>query len=160
MMITGILGLLGSLNGWILIQGQVPYSAAKENLFPKYFLKTNKNGVPSGVIIGSVLMSILFVFSYQSSLVHYLKLLIDVAVLAMLLPYFYSVVAYIYLSIAKKDQLTTKEKFAFSIIGLIAFVYSFLSIIGAGKEIIFICFLMFLASVPFYGMVQRNNVKN
>jgi len=154
MMITGIIGLLGSLNGWILIQGQVPYSAAKEGLFPAYFLKTNKNNVPTGVVVGSILMSLLFVFSYQSSLVQYLKLLIDVAVLAMLLPYFYSTIAYIYLNVFKKDQLSTYEKWTFPIVGAIALLYSFVSIIGAGKEIIFICFLMFLISVPFYGFIK------
>ncbi len=157
MIITGIIGLVGSLNGWILIQGQVPYSAAKEGLFPKIFLKTNKNGVPTGVIIGSILMSALFILSYQKTFVQHLKLLIDVSVLAMLLPYFYSVVAYIYLAITKKDTLSTFEQFAFAIIGFIALLYSFISIVGTGKEMIFICFIMFLISVPFYGFIKWNN---
>jgi len=106
MIITGIIGLAGSLNGWILIQGQVPYAAAKEGLFPKIFLKTNENGVPRGVVIGSILMSVMFILTYQKSLVENLRLFIDIAVFAMLLPYFYSVIAYGYMAVMKKSELS------------------------------------------------------
>ena len=155
MIITGIIGLAGSLNGWILIQGQVPYAAAKEGLFPAVFLKTNKNGVPRGVVIGSVLMSIMFVLTHQESLVENLRLLIEVAVLAMLLPYFYSVVAYGYLAMMKKNELSRKEKFFMPIIGFVAFLYSFILIVGTGKELVFLCFLIFLISVPFYCFIKK-----
>ncbi len=155
MIITGIIGLAGSLNGWILIQGQVPYAAAKEGLFPAVFLKTNENGVPRGVVIGSILMSIMFILTYQKSLVENLRLFIDIAVLAMLLPYFYSVIAYGYLAILKKKELSSTEKFFMPIIGLIAFLYSFISIVGAGKELVYLCFLIFLISVPFYCFIKQ-----
>ena len=155
MIITGIIGLAGSLNGWILIQGQVPYAAAKEGLFPTVFLKTNKNGVRRGVVIGSVLMSIMFILTYQKSLVENLRLFIDIAVLAMLLPYFYSVIAYGYLAVLKKKELSSTEKFFMPIIGLIAFLYSFISIVGAGKELIYLCLLIFLISVPFYCFIKQ-----
>jgi APA family basic amino acid/polyamine antiporter len=155
MIITGIIGLAGSLNGWILIQGQVPYAAAKEGLFPKIFLKTNKNRVPSGVVIGSVLMSIMFILTYQKSLVENLRLFIDIAVLAMLLPYFYSVIAYGYLAVMKKEELSKTEKIFMPIIGLVAFLYSFILIVGSGKELISLCFLIFLISVPFYCFIKK-----
>ena len=155
MIITGIIGLVGSLNGWILIQGQVPYAAAKEGLFPAIFLKKNKNGVPQGVVIGSILMSIMFILTYQESLVENLRLLIDISVLAMLLPYFYSVIAYGYLAVTKRNELSSTEKFFMPIIGLIALLYSFISIIGAGKELIYLCFLIFLVSVPFYCFIKK-----
>ena len=155
MIITGIIGIAGSLNGWILIQGQVPYAAAKEGLFPKYFAKTNKNGIPSGVVIGSILIVIVFLLTYQSSLVEYIKLLIDMSVLAMLLPYFYSAIAFCYLGFRKKSQLSVIEKATLFLVGLIAVLYTFCAIFGAGKELIYLCFMMFLLSVPFYCMVKK-----
>lgn len=155
MIITGIIGLVGSLNGWILIQGQVPYAAAKEGLFPSMFLKKNENGVPRGVLIGSILMSIMFILNHQASLVQNLRLFIDISVLAMLLPYFYSVIAYGYLAVTKKNELSNKEKFFMPIIGLIAFLYSFIAIVGAEKELVYLCFLIFLASVPFYCFIKK-----
>lgn len=156
MLITGIIGLIGSLNGWILIQGQVPYSAAKEKLFPQYFLKKNKNDVPVGVVFGSILMTIVFMLCFEKTLTAHLQTLIEVSVLSMLLPYFYSVVAYSYIAFKKRNELSDIEKFCVPLISIVAFIYSFLAICGAGKEIIFICFVAFLLSVPFYLGVKHS----
>lgn len=155
MIITGIIGIAGSLNGWILIQGQVSYSAAQEGLFPKYFLKTNKNNVPSGVVVGSILMTIVFLLSYQPACVKQINNLINVSVFAMLLPYFYSVVAYMYLLIRKNAEIALKEKIYLYIVSFVAFIYTFISIVGGGYELVFIGFTMFLISVPFYCFVKK-----
>lgn len=157
MIVTGIIALVGSLNGWILIQGQVSHAAAKEGLFPSLFLKTNKHGASMGILIGSILMTSLFVLSYQDGLKNTLNLLIDLSVLAMLLPYFYSTVAYLYLAATKKRELSSKEKLFIPIIGGIAFIYTFLSIVGAGQELIYLSFLIFLISVPFYCIIKKRD---
>jgi APA family basic amino acid/polyamine antiporter len=155
MIITGVAGIYGSLNGWMLIQGQVPYAAAKEGLFPKYFLKTNKHGAPSGILIGSVLMVAVFLLTYQPSLVEHVKILIEVSVLAMLLPYFYSAVAFCYLAICKKKKLSTLEKILLVVVGFISVLYAFLAIFGSGTQMVFLSTIMFLISVPFYCLVKR-----
>ena len=155
MIVTGIIGIYGSLNGWILIQGQVPYAAAKEGLFPRYFAQTNKNGAPVGVWVGSVLMAIVFLATYQPSLVNLTELLIDVSVLAMLLPYFYSAIAFCYLAVTKKETLTTSEKILLPIVGFISIIYTFAAIFGSGEKLIFISTIMFLVSVPFYCFCKK-----
>ncbi|MGX8716460.1 MAG: amino acid permease [bacterium] len=155
MIITGVLGIVGSLNGWILLQGQVPCAAAQENLFPKYFGKKNKYGAPSGVVIGSLLMTLLFVLSYQPSLIAHINLLINVAVLAMLLPYFYSAIAFCYLFVSKKHELSRIEKIFLPMAGGISIIYTFAAIFGSGTELMSVCFLMFLLSVPFYCLMKK-----
>lgn len=157
MAITGIIGIYGSLNGWIFIQGEVPASAAKEGLFPKYFMKTNKFGAPNGVLIGSVLMVAVFLLTYQPSFVEHVKLLIEVSVLAMLLPYFYSAVAFCYLALLKKRELTKNEKVLLVIIGFISILYTFAAIFGSGEKMVFISTIMFLISVPFYCLIKEGN---
>lgn len=155
MIITGVAGIYGSLNGWMLIQGQVPYAAAKEGLFPKYFLKTNKHGAPSGIFIGSLLMIAVFLLTYQPSLVEHVKILIDVSVLAMLLPYFYSAVAFCYLAFCRKKELSSIEKFFLVIVGFVSILYAFCAIFGSGMEMVFLSTIMFLISVPFYCLVKK-----
>jgi APA family basic amino acid/polyamine antiporter len=157
MIVTGIIGIVGSLNGWIFIQGQVPQSAAQEGLFPKYFLKTNKYGAPSGIIVGSILMTALFLLTYQSSLVQYVDLLINVSVLAMLLPYFYSVVAFCYMTVLKKKSLSKFEKIALPTVGFIAISYTIAAILGPGEKLISMAFIMFLVSVPFYCLMKKSH---
>ena len=150
MIVTGVIGIIGSLNGWILIQGQVPFAAANEGIFPTYFGKTNKHGAPVGVVWGSVIMAAAFALSYQPSLLQSVELMIDVAVLATVIPYFYCVIGYAYLAICKKDTLSPKEKFFIPVIFTVALAYTILAILGMGEKIVFLSFLMLLAVTPIY----------
>jgi APA family basic amino acid/polyamine antiporter len=150
MIVTGIIGLVGSLNGWILIQGQVSHAAAGEGLFPKYFLKTNKHGAPIGVSVGSVMMTALFLLTYQPAVAQYVNLLINISVLAMLLPYFYSTVAFCYMLFLKKSALSRTETIMLSSAGFLAFFYVFAAIGGLGEQMISLAFIIFLLCVPLY----------
>lgn len=160
MMITGLIGLIGSLNGWILIHGQVPYSAAKDGLFPAIFLRKNSNGAPIGVLIGSILMSILFIASYSGSFAAQIETLIDLSVFAMVVPYFYCVVAVICIVIKKKASFSKKERVFLSTITSIAYLYSFFAIYGAGKNIISYGMLAFMLITIFYALStkQKNEI--
>ncbi|MDR0678087.1 MAG: amino acid permease, partial [Holosporaceae bacterium] len=155
MVITGILGIVGSLNGWILIQGQVPYSAAQEGLFPQYFLKTNKYNTPSGVFIGSLLMMALFLLTYQPAIAQYIHLLINISVMAMLLPYFYSTIAFCYMMFLKKNTLSEFEKISLPLVGCIAILYLLAAIIGLGEQLISLAFLILLITPLFYCFIKK-----
>ena len=51
---------VGAVNGWVLVQGEVPYEMAQRRLMPRWFGGTAKNGVPvRALIIASVLASVL-----------------------------------------------------------------------------------------------------
>jgi APA family basic amino acid/polyamine antiporter len=55
----------GALNGWILLQGQLPMAAAREKLFPSGFARVSPKGIPlMGLLIASVLASVLVSFNY------------------------------------------------------------------------------------------------
>ncbi len=155
MMVTGLVGLVGSLNGWILIHGQVPYSAAKNGLFPSLFLRKNSHGAPIGVLIGSILMSILFIASYSGSLSNQIETLIDLSVFAMVVPYFYCVVAVICIAFKKSSTFSKKENVFIGVITSVAFFYSFFAIYGAGKNIISYGMLAFLLITVFYAFSNK-----
>ena len=57
--IGAIVSTFGCLNGWILLQGQMPYAAARDGLFPAAFKRLNKYGVPGfGIVVSTVLLTI------------------------------------------------------------------------------------------------------
>lgn len=155
MIATGVIGIAGSLNGWILIQGQVPFAAAEEGIFPKYFAKSNKYGTPYDVVIGSVIMTAAFLFSYQPSLLKHVELMIDVAVFATVVPYFYCLIAFVYLAICKKKTLSDTEKFTIPVISTIALIYTVLAVLSMGQQIAFLWFILFLATSPFYCFIKK-----
>lgn len=139
---------MGALNGWILIQGQIPASAAKDSLFPKFFKRTNKNGSPIlGIICSSVLATILMLCNYSKTLVEAFSYMMKLSTLSVLLPYLFSI-ATLALVVKKRNQKTL------FLTGL-AFLFSLWIVIGCGAEIVFLGFLLLLLGIPAYVYLKK-----
>jgi len=140
----------GALNGWTLIQGQVPYAVAKDRLFPGVFGRLNKRGVPGiGMAISSGMTSLLLLMNYTKGLVEQFKFLLLLATLSILIPYLLSAGAYIILG-TKKNALHKASRVSVVVLGLLAFVYSLWEIAGSGEQTVYYGFLFLMAGVPFY----------
>lgn len=145
----------GALNGWILIQGQLPAAIAKDNLFPAIFGKENKKGMPAtGIVISSVLVSLLMVMNFSKSLAEQFKFLILMSTFSVLLPYLFSSAAYIIIRINKK---TTGKWIQAILLALLAFSFSLWAIAGAGPETVYWGFIFLIAGTPFYVWIILNN---
>jgi APA family basic amino acid/polyamine antiporter len=60
-----VISTFGCLNGWILLQGQVPRAAARDRLFPAAFARLSPNGTPVfGLVASSVLVTVLMAMNY------------------------------------------------------------------------------------------------
>ncbi len=58
--IGALASMLGGLNGWVLLQAQMPYSASSCGLFPRFFSKLSNNETPTyGLTISSALTSLI-----------------------------------------------------------------------------------------------------
>lgn len=56
-----IISVLGAWLGWTLLAGELPYVVAKNNLFPKWFAKENRNGAPiNSLLITNILVQLFF----------------------------------------------------------------------------------------------------
>ena len=149
----------GALNGWTMLLGQLPMAAAEDKLFPKIFKRKNANEVPlTGMIISTVLISILIFMSHSDKLVEQFEFFILLATLTCLIPYLFSTAGFLIIAIEKK--LTKESGFTSKlIIADLAFAYSFWAIIGAGSEVVFWGFLLIIAGIPFYVLIQWNKNK-
>ena len=146
--IGAIFSTLGALNGWILIQGQVPFAIATDNLFPKVFAKLNPKRVPSnGLIISCVFVSIMMMMNYTDGLVATYSFFILLSTFLVLVPYLFTVAAYGILLIQKR---TSKTSIIPSIVGLMAFLFSLWAIIGSGQESVLYGFIILVAGIPVY----------
>jgi APA family basic amino acid/polyamine antiporter len=140
----------GALNGWILIQGQVPYAISKDGLFPAIFSKKNKKGVPVvGVVLSSVLFSLLTLMNYTKGLVEQFKFLILLATMTVLLPYLFTSVAYVIISSERSKAVKTGKAAAW-ILAMLGFLFSLWAIGGSGQETVYYGFLLLLAGIPMY----------
>lgn len=140
----------GALNGWILVQGQVPFAIAKDKLFPGIFARLNKKGVPNwGMVISCTVISILMIMNYSKGLVEQFRFLLLLSTLSVLVPYLLSAGAYIILG-TKKNALHKASLASIVLLGLAAFIYSLWEISGAGEQTVYYGFLFLMAGVPFY----------
>ena len=149
----------GSLNGWTLLQGQVPYAISKDKLFPPIFSRTNKKGVPyMGIIISSIMVSLFMTMNYTKGLVAQFKFLLLLSLLSVLIPYLLSAAAYLVIRVRKTPQ---AGGWAGAIaLAILAFAYSLWAIAGAGQEAVYYGFLLLMAGIPFYVWAAfRKNAK-
>lgn len=80
----------GALNGYILIQGQLPFAIAKDKLFPSVFMQLNSKGIPVlGVVISSVFVSVFMCMNYTKGLVDQFKFLMLMTTSTILIPYIF-----------------------------------------------------------------------
>lgn len=144
-----VISTFGALNGWIMIQGQIPLAAAKDNLFPALFGKMSKNGMPvSGLVFSSILVSILMLMNYSKSLIKAFEFMILLSTLTTLVPYLFSAATHVLFS------LHSGRKWGW-IWGSLAFIFSMWAVIGSGEEIVFYGFLMLMAGIPFYVWIKK-----
>ena len=150
---------IGCLNGWILMTAQLPMAVAKDNMFPKIFTRENKKGAPIfGIVIGSLLTTAVLLLNVSEGLVEQFTFIVNLTVLACLVPYLFVSASYIIVIIEKRIHIHSFLKTF--VLGSLGFAYSLWAIFGSGSETVFYGFLLLLAGIPFYVLMQWNKQKN
>lgn len=145
-----VISTFGALNGWILIQGQMPMAAARDHLFPRIFAKENKNGTPAiGIVISSVLISVLMSMNFTRNLADTFTFMVLLTTLTVLVPYLFSIISFV--MIASRQRALSGFKL---LVAVLAFLYSMWAIIGAGEETVYWGFVLLMAGLPFYAYIQ------
>jgi APA family basic amino acid/polyamine antiporter len=150
----------GALNGWILLQGQIPMAAARDRLFPAFFGHATRSGTPwVGLIVSSVLVTGLMFMNYTKGLVDQFEFVILLATLTTLVPYAYSAAAQLMLFVSDRGRFVGVRFVKDSIIAMLAFGYSLWAIGGSGYEVVFKGFLLLLAGIPVYVFMKWQQSK-
>ncbi len=125
----------GALNGWILLQGELPSAMAKRGEFPRIFARESSHRSPSfGLCFGSALVTLLIVANYQKSMVKVFTFMILLSTTACLV--LYAVCSLALLRLQWKGQLqgARSGSVPLAIVGILATAYSLWAIVGAGAE--------------------------
>lgn len=145
------LACLGALNGWILLQGQIPHAVAKDGLFPAFFGHKNRRKAPAkALIISSVLMSLMVCLNYSDSLQEQFKKMILLATLANLIPYLFSAIAEM-VWLWRAQKLAWPNHLGLIFRSLLTFSLVAGAIIGTGWQTIGSGLILLGAGLPIYG---------
>lgn len=96
----------GTLNGWVLVQAEMPWAMAKGGVFPQWFAAENAHGSPvRSHLVSSGLLSLVTLLNYQKGMGELFAFVASVSLAAGLLAYLISALAA--LRLVRGDQLLT-----------------------------------------------------
>ncbi len=150
----------GALNGWILLQGQIPLATARDNLFPASFKRLSRKGTPVlGLVVSSVLVTLLIAVNYMKGLVELFTFVILLGTLTCLVPYIFTSMAEFMIFIKDRERFSGQKMFGASFIAVFAFLYSLWAIAGSGRDTVYWGFLLLMAGVPVYVWIKWRHDK-
>jgi APA family basic amino acid/polyamine antiporter len=145
--ILAAVSTFGAINGWMLVCAQVSLAAAGDGLFPRAFARVQGNGTPAfGIIVGSVLATVLVIASYSRSLVELFTFILLISTSAILLPYAASSAAW----------MRSGGGHGGRVVALLALLYSIYALLGAGAEALAWGAVLLLAGLPVYLWMRRS----
>ena len=137
----------GALNGWILVQAELPAAMARGGNFPPWFAATNKAGVPYRALVGSSgLMTVVMLLNYQSSAAEIFGFLLLISTACSLFMYLACMLAALTLRL---DTRFTSRRWLLWV-ALLGTVYAVWTIYGAGGEAVAWGLGLLLVSLPVY----------
>ncbi len=142
--LAAVISCLGTLNGFLIIVGRIPYGAAEDGLFPKFFTQTTRHGTPYwGVLISSLCSIPILLLSLHNTLMEQFNFVIEIAVTLILIVYSVCVLAY--LKLLFRDGRNTFPKIA---LGLGALLFTGWAIWAANFKMVCFSLVILLLGIP------------
>jgi len=146
----------GALNGWILLQGEVPYVMAKDGVFPKVFARTSRRNTPIfALVFGSALVTVLVFLNAGDTSVRVFTFMVLLATSACLVMYLVCCLALLRLQWLGRLGAARRGTAGLAAVGLLAGLYSLWAIAGAGREASLWGLVLFALGGPVYWLMRR-----
>ncbi|MFC3615130.1 amino acid permease [Lutimaribacter marinistellae] len=151
-----VVSTFGTLNGFTLLTGQVPYGAAMDRVFPRALGNLSNYGTPANaLILSNLLASVLIVMNFSKGLVGAFETIILLAVMSSLLPYALCALAELMILVRRnKSAAQPLGRLKIAILGMLGFVYSIWALYGSGSETVFLGFLLIIAGIPIHVWIK------
>ncbi len=152
--VMAIIACLGSLNGWILMHGQVAHSAASDRLLPEIFKQLNRHGSPyMGLLITAVIMSIMLLMTMEPTIQRHFEFIILIAVYMMLLAYFCACLSCFVI----QKRLQRTGEIGWNFILCCSTIYCIWGICGSGITVLLYGSILIVVGGVFYWWVHRRD---
>jgi len=147
---------VGALNGWILLQGELPRAMAADGLFLRAFGRTTARGTPvTGLVVTSGLVTVLVLLNVHRTLVGVFTFFVLLATTASLAAYLASSLALVRLRV-RTGETGRRRALTRGIIGSAGAVYAVGALAGAGGEAVLWGAVLLAAGVPIYFGLRRS----
>jgi len=145
-----IISVLGAWLGWTLLASEIPYLAAKDGVFPKWFGKENKNKAPVNALwlTNGLIQVFLLTFVVSDQAYHFA---FSLASSAILIPYAFSAFYQFKYSLQSGEKDRTRN----IVIGLVASMYGIWLIYAAGLNYLLLTMTLYAPGIFIFYKVQK-----
>jgi basic amino acid/polyamine antiporter, APA family len=145
----------GALNGWILIQGEMPRVLAREKIFPELFAHESRYRTPDySLFITSALVTIVMLMNYSGSMVSVFTFIILISTSAYLVMYLFCSLAAFKLALRGDMGMQGRKLLWLLAVAMLGALYSAWTLWGAGKEAFWWGMGLFALGLPFYFLMK------
>lgn len=150
----------GALNGWILLQGEMPRVLANEGVFPKIFARESRHGTPGvSLVISSALLTVLVLMNYSRTMVQVFTFIILIATSTYLVTYLCCALAALKLCWNGSLGEAGRRMSRYLLAATLAALYSAWTLFGAGAEAFWWSIALFAIGVPVYWVMKRGQAQ-
>jgi basic amino acid/polyamine antiporter, APA family len=143
---AAVLCCIGSLNGWMLVVGQIPFGASQQGFFPKFFAHQSSRGVPTySIAVSSLCMILILCLTFDNDLRNQFDIVAELATTTILLLFVIMLAAYAKLQIQK--VWTGKLDLLLLILGSL---YTIWTLYSAGLKMVILSTIIVLSGMPMY----------
>lgn len=154
--LSAVVCCIGTLNGWMLVVGQIPLGAANDGLFPKWFGQISANGVPTaGILVSAVCMIVILLMSFDPELVKQFDFIAELATTTILLVFVVMLFSYAALILKESNRSISDKTTLF-----LGACYTIWTLWGAGIKMLGLSSIVIISGLPVYFYVRKNFKKN
>lgn len=148
----GAISALGALNGWVMLQAEIPAAMARDGLFPAWLGRVSPRGTPVAAhLLSASLLSIVVLFNYSRSMADLFQFLILLTTAIVLVMYIACALAAV--KLMREGRLA--GTLALRIVSGVALLYGLFTLYGAGGEALMWGLGLLLLAIPVYFAVWR-----
>jgi basic amino acid/polyamine antiporter, APA family len=144
----------GALNGWVLLQGELPSAMARGGVFPRWLGALSANGTPVRAHLASaVILTVTLLLNFERTMVDLFTFVVLVSTTASLFAYLFSALSA--LRLQRRGTLGWSAPLA--AISILAAGYSLWAIWGAGREPALLGIAFLLSALPIYWLMRQSH---
>ncbi len=137
----------GTLNGFILLQGEMPLAMARGGVFPRWFARETVAGTPARAhLVSSVLLSVVTLLNFGRGLGDLFTFIASISLAAGMLPYAMTMIAAIRLLPGERALIP---------VALFATAFTGWATWGLGREAVVYGAVLVVIGLPIYWLVRR-----
>jgi APA family basic amino acid/polyamine antiporter len=153
---VAVISGIGALNGWTLIVTETSRAIAQDDLFPRPFAWTDRNGTAwFGIVVGTVLPSLLMLWRYNaSSGLTVFTYLVDLTVVTVAIPYFMSAIAQLTYLVSRRRRVQGWALARDLLVAGTSVLFSMWVTFASGYQVVYQALVVILAGLILYAFLN------